>query len=53
MLKNCSIKSLFGLPSGTSDRLVIKTKTETYILFTNVATVKKKLFSIAFNKVFF
>jgi hypothetical protein len=35
-----------GFPSGTTERLVMKTTTETYILFTSIGTFKKKLFSI-------
>ncbi|QUW23808.1 hypothetical protein JSQ81_10105 [Sporosarcina sp. Marseille-Q4063] len=35
-----------GFPYGTDDRIVIKTTTETYILFTSSATIKKKIYSI-------
>lgn len=34
-----------GFPYGTAHRIMIKTKAETYILFTNAEAVKKKVFS--------
>lgn len=35
-----------GFPYGTVDRIVIKTTTETYILFTSIDAIKKKIYSI-------
>lgn len=34
-----------GIPYGTTNRIVIKTTTETYILFTNIDSIKKIIYS--------
>ncbi|SDN88933.1 hypothetical protein [Bacillus sp. OK048] len=34
-----------GFPYGTADRIVIRTKSDTYVLFTSVDAIKKKVFS--------
>jgi len=34
-----------GFPYGNSDRVVIKTVKETYIIFTNIGGLKEKIFS--------
>ncbi|MBD8071420.1 hypothetical protein [Bacillus sp. PS06] len=38
-----------GLPYGTADRVVIKTKSDTYILYTSIDAIKLKLQSIVTN----
>ena len=35
-----------GFPYGTADRIVIKTTSENYILFTNLDSIKRKILSI-------
>ncbi|MEC1525957.1 hypothetical protein P9D43_28570 [Neobacillus niacini] len=38
-----------GFPNGTADRIVIITKSDTYVLFTNVDAIKKKVLSFVKN----
>ncbi len=35
-----------GFPSGNTDRVVIKTKKETYILFTSIGGIKEKILTL-------
>lgn len=38
-----------GFPNGTADRIVIRTKSDTYVLFTNAGAIKKKVISYVNN----
>jgi hypothetical protein len=38
-----------GFPYGTADRIIIKTKFDTYVLFTRIDAIKKKLISFVNN----
>lgn len=35
-----------GFPSGNTDRVVIKTEKETYILFTSIGGIKEKILTL-------
>ncbi|MEN8702227.1 PH domain-containing protein [Bacillus infantis] len=38
-----------GFPSGNTDRVVIKTEKETYILFTSMGGIKEKILTLMNN----